>query len=392
MFWHNFKYTLKIIVKNKPVIFWAVVWPLILGTLFNLAFSNLSNAEKLTTINLGIVDNTDYNNQEYLKTTMSNLSDNTNADYLFNTNYDNIDNLNEQLDKETIDGYIYVNNDEIKVIVKNSSINQTIIKYVVDEVIEYQSLTTSLVKSEIQNKIDIGEIPNTNQIISDVSNKLSTNKIYTNNISSKNMNYIVIEFYTLIAMACLYGSMLSREAIQNYLANSSHKGSRITIAPVKRITLILSGFLAAFIIQIISIGILLLYSKYCLNVDFGSNYSQIILLATVGSLAGLSLGTVIGAYPFKSNTTRTAITNVIVMLGCFFSGMMGVTMKYIIDKNMPIINKINPANMITDGFYSLYYYNDLNRYFNDLIGLIIFSITLLVVAIIFLRRKRYDSI
>ena len=206
------------------------------------------------------------------------------------------------------------------------------------------------------------------------------------------MNYIVIEFYTLIAMACLYGSMLSREAIQNYLANSSHKGSRITIAPVKRITLILSGFLAAFIIQIISIGILLLYSKYCLNVDFGSNYSQIILLATVGSLAGLSLGTVIGAYPFKSNTTRTAITNVIVMLGCFFSGMMGVTMKYIIDKNMLIINKINPANMITDGFYSLYYYNDLNRYFNDLIGLIIFSITLLVVAIIFLRRKRYDSI
>ena len=37
-------------------------------------------------------------------------------------------------------------------------------------------------------------------------------------------------------------------------------------------------------------------------------------------------------------------------------------MKYIIDKNIPIINKLNPANMITDGLYSLYYYETLDRY------------------------------
>ena len=54
------------------------------------------------------------------------------------------------------------------------------------------------------------------------------------------------------------------------------------------------------------------------------------------------------------------------MFGCFLAGMMGVTMKYVIDKNVPIINKLNPANMITDGFYSLYYYDTLDRYIFDL--------------------------
>ena len=45
----------------------------------------------------------------------------------------------------------------------------------------------------------------------------------------------------------------------------------------------------------------------------------------------------------------------------------------IVDKNMPIINKLNPASMITDGFYSLYYYDTLDRYFFNIVSLLIFS-------------------
>ena len=71
------------------------------------------------------------------------------------------------------------------------------------------------------------------------------------------------------------------------------------------------------------------------------------------------------------------------MLGSFFSGMMGITMKYIIDTN---------ASMITDGFYSLYYYDTLERYFLNIGGLIIFSSLMLVLSWVSLRRQKYDSI
>lgn len=80
------------------------------------------------------------------------------------------------------------------------------------------------------------------------------------------------------------------------------------------------------------------------------------------------------------------------MLGSFFSGMMGITMKYVIDKNIPVINKINPASMITDGFYSLYYYDTLNRYWFNIISLLIFSAIMLGLSILSLRRQKYDNI
>ena len=95
----------------------------------------------------------------------------------------------------------------------------------------------------------------------------------------------------------------------------------------------------------------------------------------------------------KTNeNTKTGILISLTMLFCFLSGMMGITMKYIIDKYAPIINKINPASMITDGLYSLYYYNTLDRYYFNIISLIIFSLVLILISLNRLRRQKYDSI
>lgn len=67
-------------------------------------------------------------------------------------------------------------------------------------------------------------------------------------------------------------------------------------------------------------------------------------------------------------------------------------MKYMIDKNIPIINKVNPASMITDGFYSLYYYDTLDRYFFNIASLLIFAFIMIGISMFSLRRQKYDSI
>ena len=41
MFWHNFVYSLKTLFKSKSLIFWTFVFPILLGTFFKLAFSNI---------------------------------------------------------------------------------------------------------------------------------------------------------------------------------------------------------------------------------------------------------------------------------------------------------------------------------------------------------------
>ena len=98
------------------------------------------------------------------------------------------------------------------------------------------------------------------------------------------------------------------------------------------------------------------------------------------------------SYAKLIENAKTGISIAVTMLGCFFAGMFGITEKYIIDTKLPIINMINPVNMITDGFYSLYYYTTYTRYWNNIISLIIFSTILLVISTLGLRRQRYDSI
>lgn len=64
MFWHNFKYSLKTLFGDRILIFWTFVFPLILGTLFYMAFSAIGDSEKLSIIKIGIVDNHEYQTSE----------------------------------------------------------------------------------------------------------------------------------------------------------------------------------------------------------------------------------------------------------------------------------------------------------------------------------------
>ena len=126
--------------------------------------------------------------------------------------------------------------------------------------------------------------------------------------------------------------------------------------------------------------------------DYGTQVGLVILLALIGSLAGLSIGLAVGVLLKVSENSKTGILISITMAGSYLSGMMGISMKNIVDKNAPIVNKINPAAMITDGFYSLYYYDTLNRYWFDIASLLILSGILILISFRSLRRQKYDSI
>lgn len=391
MFLHNFKYTFKVLLKKKSIIFWTIMWPLLLGTMFQLAFANISDSEKLDTINLGVVDNNEFKEDVVLSSTLKAMGDKDNESYLFDITYGDEEKINNLLEDKKIDGYI-LKDDNTKVIIKENGINQTIIKYVVDEIYEYQELATTIIENNVQNEIMSGKNPDTNKIYNDVMTDLNTDKTYLNEISKSNIDYIVIEFYTLIAMAALFGAMITSEVVSNYLANINKKGARVTLAPASRLTILLGGLLASFIVQAVSMIILLAYTTMVLDVNFGSRFDLVVLLSFVGSLTGSAFGLVTGSMTFKNENARTGIVTAVTMLGCFFAGMMGVTMKYMIDKNIPFLNLINPANMITDGFYALYYYDTLDRYWSNIISLLVLTFILIIIAYILMRRKKYDSI
>ena len=128
----------------------------------------------------------------------------------------------------------------------------------------------------------------------DVTKIFEQSNIEFKNISNENLSYTMIEFYTLIAMACLYGGILGMVSVNNNLANMGNVGKRISISPTKKGKIIFSTLLASYLTQLI------------------------VLLALVGSLAGLTLGIAVATLVKANENTKTGVLIAVTMLRLFF--------------------------------------------------------------------------
>ena len=392
MFLHNFKYSLKTLLRNKALIFWTFAFPIILGTLFNLAFSDIENKETLDIIDIAIINNEEFKNDAYFTESFKALSTKS-KDQLFNTKYTNLSTAKNLLKENKITGYLLFENNEVKITVNDKGYNETILRFVVDEISSQKEMLETITSKEITDSYKAGNLNvDYEKIYQDTLNLINDTSTKLNNISNSNLSYTMIEYYTLLAMACLYGAIISMFITNKKLANMSSAGKRTSISPAHKRTLLLGSFLASYLVQLLGIIILYLYTIFVIKVDYGNNIFLVFLLLMTGSFAGLSLGIAIATVLKSNENAKMGILISLTMFFSFLSGMMGITMKYVIDSNIPLLNKINPAAMITDGFYSLYYYDTLDRFYFNIISLLLFSVILLFISYQGLRREKYDSI
>lgn len=390
MFYQNLKYSLKILLRNKALIFWTFAFPIILGLFFNLAFQNIEKNEQLQIIDIAIINSNDYNNNKIVKESLNELTKGKNK--LFNIKVTNEKTSKDLLNNNEITGYLTFKEDQVNITVKNSGVEETVLKQVLEQIQSNSKIVNKTIEKEISNNIAAKKEINYEQIYQNAISLLNENNIKINNISNKNLSYTMIEYYTLIAMACLYGAMLSMFIINYQLPNMNSTGKRISASPINKSKQLISSLLATYIVQIIGLLLLFLFTIFILKVDYGKNLLYVIITSLCGAFAGLSFGVATSTL-FKTNeNAKTGIIIAITMLFCFLSGMMGITMKYIIDKNIPLLNMINPANMITDALYSLYYYSTFDRFYQDIFSLLIFSCIMILISIKGLRRQKYDNI
>lgn len=388
MFYHNFKYSLKTLFKSKDLLFWTFIFPLILGTFFKLAFSNIEKSETFDVINIAIVDSSNYQDNKIYQEVFETLSDKNNENQVFNLEVTNLKEANSLLEEKEIIGYLEFLADDIKITVKENGIDETILRYVVSEIQSRQALIETLVKEEIKQD---SSLINYEKIYSKID-ALMNEEVTLKDISKNNLSYTMIEYYTLIAMAALYGGIIALTIMNAKLPNMQAVGKRTAVAPIKKGEMIVSSLLASYLIQLMGLVILFIYTILVLKVDYGTHFILVIVLALVGSLAGLTTGVGVATLLKTNENAKIGILIALTMLECFLSGMMGITMKYIIDKNIPILNLINPANMITDGLYSLYYYDTFNRFYFNIFSLLIYSLVIIGLSVIKLRRQKYDSL
>ena len=103
MFKHIFMNKLKILLRNKSLLFWTLIFPFILGTFFHLALGNVGEDFEFKVIPIAVVDNDKYKENKVFNELILNLSK-ENENQLFETKYVDENNAKELLDKDEIDG------------------------------------------------------------------------------------------------------------------------------------------------------------------------------------------------------------------------------------------------------------------------------------------------
>lgn len=391
MFIHQFKYAFTVLFRDKSLIFWTFAFPLIMATFFHLAFSDIENREQLGTVPIAVVENEDFIQSEVWKEAFAALSCEAGEEGLFQTQYVSLEEAETLLNQKEIAGYFILSQGEPKVVVSSDGIEETVLKYAVEEISQTEEIVQNVAAYEIQAgaAASAGFFAELYQEILDMTEQQAPG---IREIPEDNLSYTMIEYYTLIAMTCLYGGILGMAAVNQNLANMSKKGRRVSVSPISKGKMILGSVLAAYVTSLIGVALLFAYTAWVLKVDYGDRLPLIVLLTLCGCLAGLSLGVAVAVLVKANENTKTGIIISITMAGCFLSGMMGITMKYIIDKNVPLLNRLNPANMITDGLYALYYYDTLERFALNAASLLCFALVMLLLSVSGLRRQTYDCI
>lgn len=380
MFFHNYKYRVKCIIRDKQMMFWSFFFPVILATLFNLAFTNIASAEKFSSIDIAIVEDGNYDEKDKFLEIISSVSGNEDNEELFDIEYKTKDEAGKLLEDDKIEGYVFFD-DEINVVVKKSGINQTILKSFVEEYLQTSSTIKRIIKENPESmQKDLNSIFENKNFIEDV------------NISNAEPNVIANYFYALIAMACFYGSFLGVKEVLFIQANQSSQAARVNMAPTNKLKIFLASMAAAITIQFLAIMFLMAYLLFILNVSFGDRSLYIFITCVVGSIAGVTFGTFVGAITKKSEGTKIGILVGITMVLSFLSGLMVHKVKYIVNTNVPILGYLNPVNLISDSFYSLYFYDTLDKFYMNMGLLCGFIIIFSSVTYLILRRQKYASL
>lgn len=335
--------------RDMSFTFWGLMYPIILAGFFYVAFSGITNME-LETINIGIEET------------------NPVAGILEEIDVVNIvildkEQVSSSLESETIDGFI---KEDLNIIVLKSGLNQTVIKGISDQIVQTMSLGESARNIDFQ--VDYLES------------------------KTQQANGLLVIFYSLIAMVSTYGVFAGIETVVLSQANLSNLGARINTTPIKKSTLLISGMIVGLLINMGANVLLFLFLQYVLKLNLFTNFAYSILFIVLGNIFGISLGLFIGSSNKRSPGVKTMISIIVTLFLSFLSGLMNPGIKVLIEKNAPMLSRLNPIAIITNSLYKINLLENTKNLMPGMIVLLVYSIILMTISYLFLRRSQYDSI
>jgi len=379
MFSHIFLYRLKILLRDRTLVFWTLVFPFMMSTLFHLVFAGFSRPAHFSPIALAVVDNEAYRSAPFFRQALSAVStgESRMLDLVESPDESHAKNL---LKEEKIKGYILVD-DPIQWHVAQSGLSQSMVKAFLDQYSQVvQAVQTILNQTPAALADVIGQLEQSQEILKQ------------DQVSQVEADIVLIIYYALLALSCMYGAFYGLSLVLDVQGNLSARAARVNMAPMYKLNMFMAGLLASFTVHITGLLAFLVYLHWLLGVDFGGQGLAVLAATILGSLTGLTFGAFVGVAVRGKENVKVASISSITLLGAFLAGMMAPQVKFHIASSMPLLSRINPVNLLADAFYALYYYDDYLRYGQNMGMLFLFTVLFCAGVYTLIRRRQYVSL
>ena len=382
------RYHLILNLRERTMVFWTLAFPLVLGIFFYFGIGGIDDSMKFDPIPVAVIEKETGEvtaKQEMFDDFLDGITD----EIIIPSYGMQEEKAQEQLENGAVTGIFKVEDDEISLVVAKQGMNESILNALLSG-FEQQTTILDNIKEDTEGN------PERMKKYADLLENIGHDAVeYVEEVSlgGKDVPSVTSYYFALLAMACLYMCFLGETAAKRTQANISEIGKRICVSPAHRLKVVLANGISAYLIALVNISIIMFFLiKGVHGIDISMHPWYAVATAMMGCLIGVTFGILIESIGKWSQNIKSAILIGSSVFCAFLAGLMIGTMKDIIEKHAPIINRLNPAALISDSFYCICVYDDVQRLQMNLLIMGVMSIVFLLTAWILTRRVRYDSL
>lgn len=378
MFFRLYKYSIFQSVRDKLLLFWNLVFPVVLGTLFHMSFGGYVE-EQVIFHQIPVAYAVEKEEEAFGKL-LKGLEDDSELLKVQTAEYEKARKL---LKEGKVEGIYHVEPDtgDVTLIVAEQGVNQTILNSILEQ---YQRASATFSKIGRENPAGI---PAAAARLEEECRYLKEGSV-----TDASMNNMMDSFYSLIAMTCLMGATSGLVVASDFKADATSLAARRAVAGASRMGMLLPDLAAKITMQFLYTAFSICYLAFALGIDLGEHWSLMFLTALVGSALGIIIGFLVGVAGKYRYGIKEGLCICIMLVSSFFSGLMFQGMARIVEVYVPVLNQINPATLISKALYSLNIYDNLGPYLHCMGRAAALILALGAAAFLLVRRERYAAV
>lgn len=382
MFTRIYAYRIKTNLRDPSALFWMLAFPYILAIIFAVVILPVGTSP-IEAIKVAVIEQEASTEMQAARLFFDNISSPDSSAQLLEVQYLGEAEAYQELHNFSLSGVFRVQgNGHLELIINRSDIEQTILRSVADSFNQISLAVNEAIRSN----------PGQAEAILASLDWVDTAKIFKDNAYRQDGNPMVTYIFALIGMFVMYAMNFTLVEVTYLQANLSKQGARVMASPASKLTLILSSVCAAFTIQMLNTIAFLFFLDKVIGVPILHFGLPLWVLMVVANLAAIALGAALATLVRGGLDLKISLAITISMVCSFLAGMMTEGIRFTIINAFPRLSRLNPVELIADSFYSMYFFADEARVWENSLILAGIAIVLAVLSIIKLRRSDYASI